>query len=686
MSLIRKAQSKIAHNTSFPSLGNRDLKDLQDLINSDKTFVAANNKAAAEFQKNANALRAWGSSEGDDFADVMPKVALLYESYSRAQVRFNYFVSTMRLHLKSIRAREEHFAELKNRKRALQSKIESVEKKLSRMGPENRDLAKVTGSLKEMRSDMEVMRNELISEDAAISDFKRRTIVEAIGLKAGGLMEMAEKSIVIAESMRLLIDEIPQVATTPGQPRIPYRSEARTDHIIQEAVQQLESIRFAPRQDPMALGNEFASPVAPSYRDRATNIQTSGYSSADISRQGNVSAENIPVNDAHGSQGWVSQLPDEMQGQSDVLSTVQEEHQSDMPHISEMERVTSATVIPQGDYGLDDADDAIPGLPPVDPSYPVHTPLSGNSHYNNYDEHNRAYFEGVGGTKALQAAAARSTSGFPTLERLDLNSTPGMFANDVNGRSLSPSALQQTQPSMGMAQARGLQLRGTPELHNYNGQQPQYDVDPKYIQAYDQGYPQTFPEVQGYDDYATSQRYIYGDEGQAYAKPISNPQQGAPEHFGQGQQEASSGVQNGAPQSVPQSAPQSAPQSTSQGVSQGAPHGISGNYAFPDTQGEAPPYEPAGHAQAAQNSSAFAPSNEQQTQQQQEASSSAPAPQTAPALAPPFMIGSLQQDITKQNESTSTSAPAAQAAAAATPAAPIASINGLPPYLSYNRA
>ena len=48
-------------------------------------------------------------------------------------MRFNYFVSTMRLHLKSIRSREEGFAELKNRKRALQNKIESVEKKLARM-------------------------------------------------------------------------------------------------------------------------------------------------------------------------------------------------------------------------------------------------------------------------------------------------------------------------------------------------------------------------------------------------------------------------------------------------------------------------------------------------------------------------------------------------------------------------
>lgn len=569
-------------------------------------------------------------------------------------MRFNYFVSTMRLHLKSIRSREEGFAELKNRKRALQNKIESVEKKLARMGPENRDLAKVTGSLKDMRSDMEVMRNELISEDAAIGDFKRRTMVEAIGLKAGGLMEMAEKSVVIAETMRLLIDEIPQTATAPGQPRVAYRNEARTDRLIQEAVQQLDSIRFAPRQDPMALGNEFASPVAPSYRDRAATMQNpAGLTSMDALRQPDISSDNIP-GDAHGSQGWVAQLPHEMNTHSDALSTVQEERQNELPQATEMERVSRNEDNRRDEYGVDDVNDVIPGLPPVDPSYPAHTPLSENSTHNNYEDHNRAYFEGVGGTKALQAAAARTTAGFPTLDRLDLNSTPGMFASDTNGRNLPPAALMQSLSASSSSQPLGMQPRTTADVHGYPAHAPaQYDVDPQYIQAYDHGYPQAFPEMHGYDDYGAGQRFAYGDDDQTYARQAQQQYvQQAPEQYG--------------PDTVAQEASYAYPH-----YAQAYPGTyekqvyVSGQQAYADSA--APPYETAGPTQAVPATYVSTPSGESQPVRALDAEGLAQEA-ASPALAPPFTLSSL-------------SAPERVVSEAPAPAP--APTSGLPPYLSY---
>ena len=123
--------------------------------------------------------------------DIIPKVALLQEYLGRAEQRYNYFVTTMRLHLKSVRSREESYLELKSRRRTLASKIEGVERRLSKMGPENKDLAKVTTSLREMRSDMDVLNNEALHEEAALGDYKRRTIVEALGLKSGGLMAVS---------------------------------------------------------------------------------------------------------------------------------------------------------------------------------------------------------------------------------------------------------------------------------------------------------------------------------------------------------------------------------------------------------------------------------------------------------------------------------------------------------------
>ena len=90
MSLFRKAQSAVAHNSMIPSLGNNDLKLLQDLIHAEKSFVASNAKTANELKYTCDALRAWGSNEGDDLEDILPKVALLFEHLSRAENRYNY--------------------------------------------------------------------------------------------------------------------------------------------------------------------------------------------------------------------------------------------------------------------------------------------------------------------------------------------------------------------------------------------------------------------------------------------------------------------------------------------------------------------------------------------------------------------------------------------------------------------
>jgi len=61
------------------------------------------------------------------------------------------------------------------------------------MGPENKELMKTTSMLKEYRSEMEGMIIEVRNEEAALGDFKRRTTKDAMGLKCGGLLEMAEK-------------------------------------------------------------------------------------------------------------------------------------------------------------------------------------------------------------------------------------------------------------------------------------------------------------------------------------------------------------------------------------------------------------------------------------------------------------------------------------------------------------
>ena len=68
MSLLRKAQQQIAHTSTLPALGNRDLRSLQDVINNEKDWTKSGNRAAQDWQKSAESLKAWGEGEGEDLA------------------------------------------------------------------------------------------------------------------------------------------------------------------------------------------------------------------------------------------------------------------------------------------------------------------------------------------------------------------------------------------------------------------------------------------------------------------------------------------------------------------------------------------------------------------------------------------------------------------------------------------
>ncbi|KAE8211900.1 hypothetical protein CF327_g4397 [Tilletia walkeri] len=243
--MFAKAKQGLAHNTVAPSLlGNRDLKQLQSVINTEKDFVKSHTRTGSDFKDTADALKAWGESEGEDLSDVMGKMCTLYHQYEAGVERFNAHLSNFRLHFKSIRTREEGLSDLKARKRALAARIDSLEKKLAKMGPENKQLMQTTGQLKDSRNEMISMESEVRAEESALGDFKRRTARDALSLKCGGLQELAEKMLIIASSGRLLVEQVPTRVTPPGGPRAEYTGFSRTDQILADATQSLNNVSF----------------------------------------------------------------------------------------------------------------------------------------------------------------------------------------------------------------------------------------------------------------------------------------------------------------------------------------------------------------------------------------------------------------------------------------------------------
>lgn len=93
---------------------------------------------------------------------------------------------------------------------------------MAKMSSENKDLPNVTERLKESRGEMVGLEHSVANEEARLSDFKRETVRNAMGLRLGAMLELAEKMTIISELGRLLIDEVPMETTEPGGMRAPY--------------------------------------------------------------------------------------------------------------------------------------------------------------------------------------------------------------------------------------------------------------------------------------------------------------------------------------------------------------------------------------------------------------------------------------------------------------------------------
>ncbi|KAG6830787.1 hypothetical protein H0H87_007040 [Tephrocybe sp. NHM501043] len=234
--LHTSAATKLAHNSTIPALGgNNDLKPLQDLILAEKQVLTSLQKLSSDLAKSAEALRIWGSGEGDDLGDILGTSSTLIALWATAVSQFAAHGHPMRDYLKSIRTREENLDELKRRRRSLGAKAEAAEKKLSKMSPEHKNLMAQTDSLNALRVEIRSMDSQIMTEEAALGDFKRSTTRAWMGLKFGGMLECSEKGMIAGEFGKLIIAEIPEEQTQPGMARSLYYGRTKTEQLLSEA-------------------------------------------------------------------------------------------------------------------------------------------------------------------------------------------------------------------------------------------------------------------------------------------------------------------------------------------------------------------------------------------------------------------------------------------------------------------
>ncbi|KAJ7234751.1 hypothetical protein B0H12DRAFT_154155 [Mycena haematopus] len=257
--MFKSAATKIAHNSTLPALaGNKDLRPLQDLITLEKNVLITLQKLSVDFTKASEALRAWGVGEGDDLGDILNASTTVLAHWSAALAGYATREHTIRDHLKQIRTREEALDELKRRRKATLARADSAEKKLNKMGPEHKNLMQQTDTLNQLQAQIRQMDSEIMTEEAALGDFKRASARTLMGLKFGGLMECCEKGCVVAEVGRAIVSEISEEQTVPGMARAMYLGHQRTEQRIAEADRCVAEIVFSAL--PPASPNTHAPP------------------------------------------------------------------------------------------------------------------------------------------------------------------------------------------------------------------------------------------------------------------------------------------------------------------------------------------------------------------------------------------------------------------------------------------
>ncbi|PBK66038.1 hypothetical protein ARMSODRAFT_960488 [Armillaria solidipes] len=244
--MFKTATTRLAHNSTLPSLaGHSNIRPLQDLITAEKTVLISLQKLSVDLTKAAEALRAWGIGEGEDLGDALGASTSIIAHFTHALTSYATHEHAIRDHMKSIRAREEALDELKRKRKVIVSRAEAAERKLSKMSPEHKNLAMQTDTLNQLRDQIRSLDSDIMTEEAALGDFKRSTTRSMMGLKFGGLLELSEKGVIVGDYGKLIVSEIPEDVTQPGMPRLMYTGHPKVEMLVSETYKAVNQVGFS---------------------------------------------------------------------------------------------------------------------------------------------------------------------------------------------------------------------------------------------------------------------------------------------------------------------------------------------------------------------------------------------------------------------------------------------------------
>ncbi|EMD40862.1 hypothetical protein CERSUDRAFT_71120 [Gelatoporia subvermispora B] len=226
----------------------------------------------------SEALKTWGSSEGDDLSDILSASALLYRQYACALTTFASHIAAVRQHMKAVRDKEEALDDLRRRQTQLTAKAESAHKASLKMKPNNSNWHAQVDLLTKLRAEIRALDAVIVAEKASLDDFKRISAKEWIGLKFTGMLECSLKGVIAGEVGKLVIQEVPIESTEPGLPRAIYSGYAQTEYLVSEAQRRINQVAFSPDPIPDLSHLDSRLPFANDQPDASTSLEATSLS------------------------------------------------------------------------------------------------------------------------------------------------------------------------------------------------------------------------------------------------------------------------------------------------------------------------------------------------------------------------------------------------------------------------
>ena len=221
---------------SFASLRNSTRRSdlsaaMYALIKTENTVVSAYENAAHAMQSVAQQLSEWGQdSEDDHISDISDKLGVLITELADVEESFASEIEESRVTLKQIRNTEASVQPSRDNRQKLIDQIHTLK------GREP-----TSPKLVELEQHLVRAEAEYLVAEAQLTNIQRHALKETYLLHFAAVIERSEKSLILADHGRRILELLDDTPVVPGDSPAEYQHEHEAKQILLDCEEQLQA-------------------------------------------------------------------------------------------------------------------------------------------------------------------------------------------------------------------------------------------------------------------------------------------------------------------------------------------------------------------------------------------------------------------------------------------------------------